>query len=95
VSESEERVPIGYPLVGNELAVVDDDGALTPDGKAGELLVRSPYVALGTICRKMSWPGPVIGIQARGLDGYGLPHTSVEEMADEWLSTIRGPTKAN
>ncbi len=48
VSESEERVPIGYPLSGNELAVVDEDGELTPDGEVGELLVQSPYVALGT-----------------------------------------------
>jgi amino acid adenylation domain-containing protein len=48
VSESEERVPIGYPLLGNELAVVDEDGELTPEGEVGELLVRSPYVALGT-----------------------------------------------
>ncbi len=36
---------------------------------------------LFSICRRMSWPGPVIGIQARGLDGYDLPHGSVEEMA--------------
>ena len=48
VSESEERVPIGYPLLGNELAVVDEEGELTPEGEVGELLVRSPYVALGT-----------------------------------------------
>jgi len=47
VAESEERVPIGYPLLGNELAVVDEDGELTPEGEVGELLVRSPYVALG------------------------------------------------
>src|SRR5882757_1218924 len=47
-SESEERVPIGYPLLGNELAVVDEDGALTPEGEVGELLVQSLYVALGT-----------------------------------------------
>jgi len=48
VSESEERAPIGYPLLGNELAVVDEEGELTPEGEVGELLVRSPYVALGT-----------------------------------------------
>jgi len=48
VSESEERVPIGYPLSGNELAVVDEDGERTPEGEVGVLLVRSPYVALGT-----------------------------------------------
>ena len=47
-SESEERVPIGYALSGNELAVVDEEGEPTPGGEVGELLVRSPYVALGT-----------------------------------------------
>jgi amino acid adenylation domain-containing protein len=47
----EERVPIGYPLPGNALAVVDADGAPTPQGVVGELLVRSPYVALGTWSR--------------------------------------------
>ena len=47
-SLGDERLPIGYPLPGNGLAVVDDSGDLTPDGEVGELLVRSPYVALGT-----------------------------------------------
>jgi acyl-coenzyme A synthetase/AMP-(fatty) acid ligase/thioesterase domain-containing protein/acyl carrier protein len=46
----EERIPIGYPLPGNALAVVDENGAPTRLGEVGELLVRSPYVALGT------WP---------------------------------------
>ena len=43
----EERIPIGYPLPGNALAVIDEDGAPTRPGEVGELLVRSPYVALG------------------------------------------------
>ena len=47
-SEGEERVPIGHPLSGNTLAVVDENGAPTPEGAVGELLVQSPYVALGT-----------------------------------------------
>ncbi len=41
------RVPIGYPLPGNRLAVVDELGAATPPGQVGELIVASPYVALG------------------------------------------------
>jgi amino acid adenylation domain-containing protein len=48
MSEGVERVPIGYPLPGNALAVVDEHGEPTPEGAVGELLVRSPYVALGT-----------------------------------------------
>ena len=44
---------------------------------------------LFTLCRKMSWAGPVIGIQARGLDGYDRPHDTVEEMADEYIVAVR------
>ncbi|WP_293900558.1 non-ribosomal peptide synthetase [Phenylobacterium sp.] len=41
------RIPIGYPLPGNRLAVIDEDGRPTPPGEVGELVVASPYVALG------------------------------------------------
>src|ERR1700722_11792709 len=47
----EERIPIGYPLPGNALAVIDENGAPTRQGEVGELLVRSRYVALGTWSR--------------------------------------------
>ena len=42
-----ERVPLGYPLAGNALAVVDETGEAATPGEAGELVLRSPYVALG------------------------------------------------
>jgi non-ribosomal peptide synthetase component F len=41
------RVPIGYPLPGNRLAIVDEDGGVTQPGAIGELMVASPYVSLG------------------------------------------------
>ena len=41
------RVPIGYPLPGNRLAIIDENGCDTVPGKVGELIVSSPYVALG------------------------------------------------
>ena len=41
------RVPIGYPLPGNRLAIVDEDGHVTQPGEVGELIVASPYVSLG------------------------------------------------
>ena len=41
------RVPIGYPLPGNRLAVIDEFGHAAPPGEVGELIVGSPYVALG------------------------------------------------
>ena len=43
----EARIPIGYPLPGNRLALIDEDGQCTPPGEVGELVVASPYVALG------------------------------------------------
>ncbi|MEI9991933.1 MAG: alpha/beta fold hydrolase [Rhizomicrobium sp.] len=42
-----ERVPLGYPLAGNALAVVGESGEAATPGDAGELVLRSPYVALG------------------------------------------------
>ncbi len=41
------RIPIGYPLPGNRLAVIDEFGRAAPPGEVGELIVGSPYVALG------------------------------------------------
>jgi non-ribosomal peptide synthetase component F/thioesterase domain-containing protein/acyl carrier protein len=43
----DSRIPIGYPLPGNHIAIVDPDGGATPLGEVGELLVASPYVSLG------------------------------------------------
>jgi amino acid adenylation domain-containing protein len=43
----EARIPIGYPLPGNRLALIDESGHDTPPGEVGELVVASPYVALG------------------------------------------------
>jgi amino acid adenylation domain-containing protein len=55
----DERIPIGYALPGNTVAVVDENGAPTPDGEVGELLVRSPYVALGSGPRGRPEPGNI------------------------------------
>jgi amino acid adenylation domain-containing protein len=44
---SDLRIPIGYPLPGNHLAVIDESGRATQDGEVGELIVTGPYVALG------------------------------------------------
>jgi amino acid adenylation domain-containing protein len=43
----DSRVPIGYPLPGNRLALVDESGRTTSPGEIGELIVASPYVSLG------------------------------------------------
>src|SRR5262249_49498145 len=41
------RIPIGYPLPGNRLAIVDEEGGPTPPGDVGELVVGSQYGSLG------------------------------------------------
>ena len=41
------RIPIGYPISGNSLAILDDDGLAVPPGEIGELVLTSPYIALG------------------------------------------------
>ena len=41
------RIPIGCPLPGNRLAVIDEHGGNASPGEVGELVVGSPYVALG------------------------------------------------
>ena len=43
----EARIPIGYPLRGNHLALIDESGRNTARGEVGELVVAGPYVALG------------------------------------------------
>ena len=42
-----ETIPLGRPYPGVEISLVDDDGALVPDGQEGEVVVRSPYIASG------------------------------------------------
>jgi thioesterase domain-containing protein/acyl carrier protein len=44
---------------------------------------------LFALARKMAWSGPVIGIQARGLDGRDTPHKTVEAMTDEYLTAVK------
>jgi thioesterase domain-containing protein len=56
--------------------------------------VGGGVMELFSICRRMSWPGPVIGIQARGLEGRDHPHDSVEQMADEYITAIRNQQPA-
>ncbi len=40
-------VPVGYPVEDMEVEVIDDSGATVPHGMCGEIVVRSPYLALG------------------------------------------------
>lgn len=40
-------VPIGYPVVGTEILLLDDDRREVPRGEAGEIVVKSRYLAQG------------------------------------------------
>jgi amino acid adenylation domain-containing protein len=44
---SAERVPVGYPVEGNEIVVLDDGGKPVGPGQIGEIAIRSPYLASG------------------------------------------------
>lgn len=40
-------VPVGYPVPGKEVLIVDPDGCPVPPGEAGEIVVRSRYLSPG------------------------------------------------
>jgi amino acid adenylation domain-containing protein len=44
---TEERVPVGYPLEGNEVLLLDDDRNEVGVNQVGEIAVKSPYLAVG------------------------------------------------
>jgi amino acid adenylation domain-containing protein len=55
-------VPIGRPVDGVEVRLVDEDGNDVPDGEAGELIVASPLLAEGY------WNDPDLTAQRFGFD---------------------------
>jgi acyl-coenzyme A synthetase/AMP-(fatty) acid ligase/thioesterase domain-containing protein/acyl carrier protein len=68
------RIPIGYPLPGNRLALIDRHGRNTVPGEVGELVVSSPYVALGlwvdgrvTPCSRLFRTGDLVRQRPDGL----------------------------
>ncbi len=75
-----ERVPVGYPLPGSEVLILDDDGRELAPGAAGEIAVRSPYLALGywrrpdlTRARFAGAPGDPARLYRTGDLGYRRP----------------------
>lgn len=54
------RVPVGYARPGIEFMVLDDAGQPVLEGEAGELVVRSRYLALGHWQDGRLMPGPFI-----------------------------------
>ena len=46
-SDDSEPVPVGYPIEGKSIALLDDTGNPVEPGDAGEIAVKSPYLAVG------------------------------------------------
>ena len=77
----EERVPVGYPLEGNEVLLLDDQGKEVGLSQIGEIAVKSPYLALGywrqpELTRAKFLPDPKGGnarVYLTGDLGYRLP----------------------
>jgi len=77
----EDRIPVGYPLEGNEILLLDGDGNELDANQIGEIAVKSPYLALGywrrpELTRAKFMPDPQGGkarIYLTGDLGYMLP----------------------
>jgi amino acid adenylation domain-containing protein len=78
---TEDRVPVGYPLEGNEILLLDDDGQDVGANRVGEIAVKSRYLAVGywrqpelTRAKFLSDPnGGNVRIFMTGDLGYRLP----------------------
>jgi amino acid adenylation domain-containing protein len=95
----EERVPVGYPLEGNEILLLDDDRNELDVNQIGEIAVKSPYLAMGywrqpELTRTKFLPDPKGGnarIYLTGDLGYMLPDGCLVHMGRKDFQTkIRG-----
>jgi acyl-coenzyme A synthetase/AMP-(fatty) acid ligase/acyl carrier protein len=44
---AEGQVPVGYPMRGNEIIILDDEGNPLPPNEVGEIAIKSPFLAPG------------------------------------------------
>jgi thioesterase domain-containing protein/acyl carrier protein len=56
-------IPNGYATEDNEVLIIDEDGEVINDGRVGEIVVKSPYLALGY------WQQPDLTAAAFRFDG--------------------------
>ena len=94
-----ERVPVGYPLEGNEVLLLDDDGKEVGVNSVGEIAIKSSYLALGywrrpDLTGAKFLPDPKGGnahIYLTGDLGYMLPDGCLVHMGRKDFQTkIRG-----
>lgn len=62
-----DLVPIGYPVADKQVLLLDEQGQPTPPGEVGEIVVKSPYLALGY------WDRPELTAQVFLPDPEGSP----------------------
>ena len=70
----EDRVPVGYPLEGNEVVIVGDGGHPLGPREIGEIAVRSSYLSSGywrqpELTRAKFWGDATVGSQRTYLTG--------------------------
>ena len=96
---AEERVPVGYPLEGNEVFILDQAGNAAGARAVGEIAVRSPYLALGywrqaALTRGKFYADPAGGIlrtYRTGDLGYRLPDGCLVHVGrKDFQAKIRG-----
>src|SRR5438093_2588191 len=94
-----ERVPVGYPLEGNEILLLDDNGNQLDVNQIGEIAVQSRYLALGywrqpELTRAKFLPDPNggdAGIYLTGDLGYRLPDGCLIHLGrKDFQAKIRG-----
>jgi amino acid adenylation domain-containing protein len=94
-----ERVPVGYPLEGNEILLLDDNGNELGVNQIGEIAVKSSYLALGywrqpELTRAKFLPDPNGGSARTYLTGdlgYRLPDGCLIHMGrKDFQAKIRG-----
>ncbi len=95
----DERVPVGYPLEGNEILLLDDDGHELGVNQVGEIVVKSEYLAVGywrrpELTRSKFLPAPEGGrkrIYLTGDLGYRRPDGCLVHVGRKDFQTkIRG-----
>lgn len=57
-AQAQDRVPVGYPLDGARIDIVDAEGAVLPAGETGEIRVSGAGVALGYVGDAEAAPVP-------------------------------------
>ncbi|MDH3942577.1 MAG: AMP-binding protein, partial [Anaerolineae bacterium] len=60
-----ERLPVGYPAIGMEIIIMDDEGRPQEPGQVGEIVLRSAYLA------KEYWRDPTLTAQTFKPDPRG------------------------